>query len=211
MTPSPRHFHKLDANWVKDYDWRIEPNIGPYQISRLEKGRYIELERVENWWGEDSSTTSTASTSIRSDSTSSATSTSRTSIFCAASSTASCSIRARRVGTTKRAARSSTRASAGRIQFYNDVPRYARGFWLNLDDPLMADKNVRYGLAHSLNIDRAISTIFRGDYSRLHSAWQGSYGATRIRRSKRCRSTSPKPTAISMRRVGRSEARTRFE
>jgi microcin C transport system substrate-binding protein len=175
MSPSPRHFHKLDANWVKDYDWRIEPNLGPYQISRLEKGRYIEYQRVENWWGEE----------LRYNKNRFNVDTIRLDVIRDTNVAYEYFLRGEldRFLFDTSPARWHDKARgeifdkgfAGRIQFYNDVPRYARGFWLNLDDPLLADKNVRYGLAHSLNIDRAISTIFRGDYSRLHSAWQGSY------------------------------------
>src|SRR5690606_19539616 len=51
--PTPRHFHKLDENWVQDYNWRIEPNIGPYQISEVRKGKYVEFSRKKDWWAKD--------------------------------------------------------------------------------------------------------------------------------------------------------------
>ena len=38
LNPTPRHFHKLDENWVQDYNWRSEPGTGAYRISRVEKG-----------------------------------------------------------------------------------------------------------------------------------------------------------------------------
>ena len=53
LSPSPRHFHKLDANWVRTTTGGSSRTRAPYQISRLEKGRYIELKRIENWWGDD--------------------------------------------------------------------------------------------------------------------------------------------------------------
>jgi microcin C transport system substrate-binding protein len=175
VPPSPRHFHKLDANWVKDYDWRIEPNIGPYQVARLEKGRYIELKRVENWWGDE----------LKYNKNRFNVDTIRLDVIRDVNVAYEYFLRGEldRFLFETNPARWHDKARgeifdkgyAGRIQYYNDRPRYARGLWLNLDDPLLADKNVRYGLAHALNVDRAISTVFRGDYSRLHSAWQGSY------------------------------------
>jgi microcin C transport system substrate-binding protein len=172
-SPAPRHFHKLDANWVKDYDWRIEPNIGPYQISRLEKGRYIELKRVENWWGDE----------LKYNKNRFNVDTIRLDVIRDVNVAYEYFLRGEldrflfetNPGRWHDKARGEIfdKGYAGRIQFYNDIPRYARGFWLNLDDPLLADRNVRYGLSHSLNIDRAISTVFRGDYSRLNSAFEG--------------------------------------
>lgn len=174
-SPSPRHFHKLDPSWVTDYDWRIEPNTGPYQISRLEKGRYIELERVDNWWGDDLKYYENRFNvdSIRLD------------VIRDTNVAYEYFLRGEldRFLFETNPARWHDKAQgeifekgyAGRIEFHNDVPRYARGLWLNLDDPLLADRNVRLGLAHSLNLDRVISNVFRGDYSRLNSAYQGYY------------------------------------
>ena len=53
ISPEPRHFHKLDENWVKNYDWLLEPTTGAYHTARVEKGRFIELERTADWWGND--------------------------------------------------------------------------------------------------------------------------------------------------------------
>ena len=175
ISPSPRHFHKLDANWVKDYDWLIEPNTGPYQVSRLEKGRYIELKRVENWWGDE----------LKYNKNRYNVDTIRLDVIRDVNVAYEYFLRGEfdrflfetNPGRWHDKARGEIfdKGYAGRIQFYNDIPRYARGLWLNLDDPLLADKNVRLGLAHSMNIDRVIDTVFRGDYSRLNSAYQGYY------------------------------------
>ena len=53
LSPTPRHFHVLNENWVEDYNWRVEPNTGPYQISAVEKGRFIEFSRKDDWWAND--------------------------------------------------------------------------------------------------------------------------------------------------------------
>jgi microcin C transport system substrate-binding protein len=47
--------------------------------------------------------------------------------------------------------------------------------WLNLDDPLLADRNVRLGLAYSMNVELMLKTVLRGDYERLKSQYDG-YG-----------------------------------
>jgi microcin C transport system substrate-binding protein len=175
LPPMARHFHKLDEKWVQDYDWRIEPNTGPYQIAALEKGRYIELKRVQNWWGDELKYNKNRFNvdTIRLD-----------------------VIRDQDVAYEyflrgdldrylfeisparwheKARGEIFDRGYAGRIQFYNDIPRRARGLWLNLDDPLLADKNLRLGLAYALNMDRVLATVFRNDYERLNQAYQGYY------------------------------------
>lgn len=175
VSPSPRHFHKLDANWVKDYDWLVEPNTGPYQISRLEKGRYIELKRVENWWGDELKynqhrfNVDTIRLDVIRDDNVAYEYFLRGEFdhFVFATNPARWHEKAR--------GEIFDKGYAGRIQYYNDVPRAARGLWLNLDDPLLADHDVRLGLAHSLNMDRVIATVFRNDYVRLNSGYQGYY------------------------------------
>lgn len=47
--------------------------------------------------------------------------------------------------------------------------------WINQNDPILSDRNVRLGLAHSLDFDRALRTVFRGDYERLQHTFEG-YG-----------------------------------
>ena len=51
--PQPKHFHVLDQDWVKRTNWEIEPNTGPYQISEVRKGKYIDLSRKADWWGDE--------------------------------------------------------------------------------------------------------------------------------------------------------------
>lgn len=51
LSPLPQHAIVLDENWVKNYQWK--PNVvpGPYEIKKFQKGKYIELHRIKNWWG----------------------------------------------------------------------------------------------------------------------------------------------------------------
>lgn len=175
LPPMARHFHKLDENWVKDYDWRIEPNTGPYQISSLEKGRYIELKRVENWWGDELKynknrfNVDTIHFDVIRDQNVAYEYFLRGELdhYLFETNPARWHDKAR--------GEIFEKGYAGRIQFYNDIPRRARGLWLNQDDALLADKNIRLGLAYAMNMDRVLSTVFRNDYERLNQAYQGYY------------------------------------
>jgi len=44
-----------------------------------------------------------------------------------------------------------------------------------MDDPLLSDRNVRYGIAHSINMDRVLTSLFRGDYERLNQHFEDYY------------------------------------
>ena len=172
LGPEPRHFHKLDADWVKNYDWRLEPTPAPYHIARVEKGRYIELERTANWWADDLKYNQHRFNAdkiridvIRDDDVAFSTS-------CAASSTtSSLAIPAR--WHEKAVGEPFDKGYIHKIQFYNDVPRDARGMWLNMDDAAAAGPERALGIAYAMNWDSVLRTVMRGDYVRLTAAVRG--------------------------------------
>ena len=51
--PKPRHFYKLDKDYVKKYNWKFPPVTGPYTMGKVRKGKGFTLVRVKNWWGEN--------------------------------------------------------------------------------------------------------------------------------------------------------------
>ena len=172
LGPQPRHFHKLDENWVRDYNWRIEPNTGPYIIGKVEKGKYIELHRKADWWANDLK------------------------YFQHRFNPDKVRVRVIRdqniafkhfikgeldsfglvVPTFWHEKATGEPFDAGYIAkywFYNDVPVPSAGMYLNVNDPLLADVPIRFGLAHAMNFDRVINTVLRGDYKRLPTFQQG--------------------------------------
>ena len=48
-----RKFHKLGKNWVKYYNWKVEPTSSPYKISPFKHGKFIKFKRIKDWWGND--------------------------------------------------------------------------------------------------------------------------------------------------------------
>ena len=164
--PQPRHFHVLSENWVRDYNWKIEPNTGPYQIGKVEKGKYIELHRKADWWANDLT------------------------YFQHRFNPDKVRVRVIRdmniafthfvkgeldafglvVPTFWHEKATGEPFDAGYIAkywFYNDLPVPSAGMFLNESDPILADPQVRYGLAHAMNFDRVINTVLRRDYIRL--------------------------------------------
>lgn len=48
----PAFYSEFDSRFRERYTQRIPPGTGPYRVDKLERGRMIELQRVQNWWGE---------------------------------------------------------------------------------------------------------------------------------------------------------------
>ncbi len=177
VIPVARHFHKLDENWVTDYNWLIEPNTGAYTMTTVEKGKYIELSRNEDWWAKDYRYFKNRYNVDKI----------RVSII-------------REIQTSfnhflkgeldtfwmvwpdywhdKARGEQYDSGYIHKIQFYNEAPQSIAGLLLNVDVDLFKDVNVRYGLAHSLNIQKVIDTLLRGDYARENKAFSGYPGYT---------------------------------
>jgi microcin C transport system substrate-binding protein len=174
LGPEPRHFHKLDAEWVTSYDWRLEPTTSAYRTTRVEKGRFIELERTPNWWGDELKYNKKRFNFdkiridvIRDDDVA-------LQYFLRGElDSYNLGIPAR--WHDKAVGEPFDKGYIHKIQFYNDVPREARGMWLNMDVPLLSDKNVRYGIAYAMNYDAVLRSVMRGDYSRLNGPYEDYY------------------------------------
>lgn len=173
--PVPRHFHepRLTADWVKETNWEIEPNTGPYQISKIDKGKFIELTRKPDWWGDG---TRYYRYRFNPD-----------------------KVRLRVIRDVnvayqhflkgeldtfglvlpqfwheKAVGEPYDKGYIAKYWFHNELPT-AAGMYLNSADTLLADERIRFGLAHALNFDRVINTVLRGDYARLQ-AFQSGFG-----------------------------------
>ncbi len=182
LSPTPRHFHQLDENWVQNTNWEIEPNTGPYQISEIRKGKYIDFKRKQDWWGNEERFLKYRYNPDK--------------------------IRVRAIRDANVAFQRFLKGDIDaftlvipsfwyqkaqgplfdkgfihRIKYYTDTPQPAAGMWLNMDDPILSDKNVRYGLAHAMNVQKVIDSVLRGDYERMntHHEGYGDYSNTEIK------------------------------
>ena len=140
-----------------DYNWKIEPNTGPYQITDVRKGQYIELKRDPNWWANDRK-------------------------YLPASLQSGQDSRSKSCATTTSRSNISSRGDTDTFglvlpQFWHEkakgpvfdngyiepllvLQRRAasrhRGCILNEDDPILKDRNVRIALAYAMNFDSVI-------------------------------------------------------
>lgn len=182
LSPVPRHFHQLDENWVRDYNWAIAPNTGPYIIDEIRKGKYVEFRRKDDWWANDKRffkhrynpdyirvklirDINIAYQYFRK------------------GELDSFPLIMPRMWHKKAQGDIYDKGYVGKIKYYNDVPQPISGLFLNEDAPPLDDIKVRYAIAHALNIDKVIDTVLRGDYERLETAHvgYGDYTNTDIR------------------------------
>lgn len=182
IRPTPRHFHRLDGDWVASYNWEIEPNTGPYQISRIEKGKYIEFKRKDDWWGDEVvyyahrfNADKVRVTVIRDVNVAWE--------YFLRGELDTFGLVLPQFWHEKAKGEQFDKGYIRRVKFYTDTPLPASGMWLNLDDPVLADERVRYALAHATNIGKVIRTVLRNDYERLqtHHEGYGPYSNREIR------------------------------
>ena len=164
--PQPRHFHVLNDTWVQDNNWTIEPNTGPYVIGKVEKGKTIEWHRKRDWWANDLkyfqhrfNPDKIRLRVIRDPNVA-------FQHFLKGELDSFDLTRPKRWHE-KATGEAFDQGYIAKYWFYNDLPVPSSGMFLNTAEPLLADANVRYGLAHAMNFDRVINTVLRGDYERL--------------------------------------------
>jgi microcin C transport system substrate-binding protein len=176
INPIPRHFYMdLGPGWVQEYQWKIEPNTGPYQITTVDMGRRIVFTRKKDWWARDLRYYKNRYNVDRV-------------VFDV--------IRDQNVAWEyfkkgkldgfpitipdywhdKATGGIFDKGYAKKLWFYTDAPQPEYGMWLNMDDPLFKDRDVRLGFQYAMNVDKVIKTVLRGDYERLRSNTEG-YGA----------------------------------
>ena len=182
IRPLPRHFHILNENWVTDFNWKIEPNTGPYIISDVKKGKSLTLTRKIDWWAKDLhymqnryNVDEVKYTVIRDNE-----------IAFQHFIKGELDVFNLAVPSFWHEKTTGNIFDSGyihKIWFYNDIPRSPFGFYLNQDKEIFKDQRIRYGLAHSLNIGGMIKSVLRGDYQRLHTfhTGYGEYSNTDIR------------------------------
>ena len=162
----PRHFHVMTEDWVTRYNWKPEPTTGPYHVSKIDRGNSIEVSRTENWWANDLkyyrnrfNPTKIRVKLIRS------MDTAYQHFLKGELDTFPLTIP--QYWHDKAVGEEYDRGYIHKYWFYNQLPLPSTGMSLNIQKPLLAEKDIRLGLSHSMNFDRVIDTILRGDYERL--------------------------------------------
>lgn len=172
--PRSSRFHKLDENWVRDVNWKIEPNTGPYQISRLDKGKEIVFERKKDWWAADLkyfknryNVDRIVATVIRDQNIAFE--------HFKKGQLDGFSLTIPQYWHDKAKGDIFDKGYVHKLWFYEGRPKPEYGMWMNMDVELFKDRDVRLGFQHAMNVEKVLSTVLRGDYERLNSSSEG-YG-----------------------------------
>ena len=180
--PRPEHFHQLTDSWVQDFNWKPEPTTGPYHVGTVEDGKYVELERTENWWANDLryvrnrfNPDKIRITVIRDENTAW--------LHFLNGELDVFGLTIPEFWHDKTNHDVFKKGYVAKYWFYHQLPVPSAALYLNTAKPLLDDKDIRLGIAHSINIQKVIDTVLRGDYERLPTFQLGfgAYDNTSIR------------------------------
>ncbi|MFH2129380.1 MAG: extracellular solute-binding protein, partial [bacterium] len=177
ISPTPRHFYgKLPSDFVRRFNWRIAPNTGAYDIDEVKKGKFVTLKRKKNWWAKDKpyfkgryNVDTIRYTVIRDLNT----------IFEYFKKNQLDSFPLTSPSFWHQKAKGMEEYEKGYVKkmwFYNNTQQPSIGFWLNQANDLFKDRNLRYAFAHAINMEKLLTEVLRGDYTRLNNHYTG-YGA----------------------------------
>ncbi len=174
--PRPKHFYrgKVPKDYVKRFNWKPEPVSGPYRVSKVKKGKSIELVRVKDWWGYQNKYYRHRYNVDK--------------IMIKVVRDEDIAIKHFEKGAfdtfgmvfpqlwhNKAKGRLYEQGFIQKAWLFNQTPQGAAGVWLNLKQPLFENANIRAGVAHSLNVAKMIQLALRGDYIHLQNFGSG-YG-----------------------------------
>lgn len=198
LSPTPKHFHKLNLSWTKDYDERIEPTTAPYLVTDYKRGEYITYTRNKNWWGDGfkyhqhlynfDGIHERVVRSLQE----------RWDLF--VQGQLDVLFVPQKLWHEWTNTQPFQRGYIQKITSYTDGPSSAAVVYLNLARSPFKDKRVRYALAHALNVQRVIDTVMRGDVERAHSVFPGYDEFTN--HDLRARSYNPDAAKALMREAG---------
>jgi len=175
MTPFPKHFfQRASVDWVERHNWKITPNTGPYQITKLVPGQDIEFTRKRNWWAKEEKYNLGRFNADK--------------IIFKVIADANIAYEEFEKGKIDNfnllspefwhhKARGSlyNNGYLEKFMFYNSTPRSSSGLFLNLNMPILQDKNIRLALAHSMDFKPLQGSEFTDDSFRLN-AFHTGYG-----------------------------------
>ena len=174
LGPTPKHFYKMDKNWVRSYNWKLKPNTGPYKVSKFKKGKFVTFERKKDWWAQDLKyykhryNVDAQHIKVIRD---------PEAVWQAFLKGELSSHHATLPGLWHDKAQGDafSKGYIKKLWFYYQSPQGANIIWLNEQKHPWQDANVRHAFAHALNFKKVIDEVLRGDYERAQSFLSG-YG-----------------------------------
>ncbi|MFB9217955.1 extracellular solute-binding protein [Vibrio sinaloensis] len=186
VQPRPKHFFSkikdengdgMDDNYVRKYNFKVEPTTSPYYIDSVKKGKSITFKHVgADWWGYENK------------------------YYQHRFNVDKFRIKVIRDNDIARKhfekgkldtfgvilphlwhEKSNTEPFANgfihKFWGFNQTPQGAGGLWMNTAMPMLDDINVRKGVTYATDFDGMIKNVLRGDYSRKPHAMGFGHGA----------------------------------
>jgi microcin C transport system substrate-binding protein len=176
ISPTPKHAFggKLPTEYVQAYNWTVLPNTAAYEISAVNKGKSVTMKRKKNWFLDDARfyrnrfNVEKIQVDVVRD------------LNVAwemfkKGQLPNFSVLNPTFFHDKANDPTFKNGYINKLWFFTDSPQPSTGFWLNERSPPLDDLNVRLGLAHSINIDAAITKMLRSEYEHLNQHYVG-YG-----------------------------------
>lgn len=174
IQPRAKHFHQLSSDWVSRYNWKIEPNTGPYKIDSIRKGKSISFVRKESWWAKNDrylrhrfNVDQALIKVVRDPNTAFK--------YFERGELDVFNLTHPKLWHEKSVSPMFEKGFIHKVTFYNRTAQSPAGLFLNVSNPTLQDINVRKAIAHGLNFDKVISQLLRNDYQRLPTFHTG-YG-----------------------------------
>jgi microcin C transport system substrate-binding protein len=175
ISPTPKHyFGVLDKSFVQNYNWKIVPNTGAYQISEFKKGKFIRFKLKKDWWAKDRkylknrfNVDKVVFDVIRD--------TNLQWEYFKKGKLDAFGLTMPKYWHEKSKNALFKKGYINKIWFFNDQERSAQGMWLNQDKEIFKDRRLCYAFAHAMNTEKVINKVLRKDYFRLSQAFFG-YG-----------------------------------
>ena len=176
LNPAPPHFYQeYGPDYDERYQWRFPPTTGAYEVlpEDIVKGVSITQTRVKNWWARDLkyyryrfNPDKIVHMVVRDEA--------KAFELFRAGELDTFALNMPELWYEKSEMEPVYKGYIERATFYTRYPKIPRGFYVNTLQAPLDKREVRIGLAHSLNWQKVIDMIFRGD-AQLLDAFNDGY------------------------------------
>lgn len=175
LSPSPPHFYsEYGPDFTERYQWKFPPTTGAYEVKDEDviKGVSVTQTRVKNWWAKEKkyyryrfNPDLIVHVVVRDES--------KAFELFRAGELDTFNVTRPEFWYEKSEMEPVFKGYIERYTFYNQWPALPRGLFMNVSKPLLDEREIRVGIQHSMNWQKVIDVIFRGDFQRLDAFNQG--------------------------------------
>lgn len=185
LSPIPAHFYanpSKDENgdgiaddFVRRYNFKPEPTVGPYYIDDIDKGKAVSFKHVKDWWGYSNKyyqhrfNVEKISIKVIRDP-------DIAFKYFEKGQLDSFALVRPTLWHDKAVGENYDKGYIHKAWAFNQAPVGAGGIWLNTAMPMLDDINVRQGLMHAMDYDGMLDKILRNDYVRKNNPMGSGHG-----------------------------------